>query len=608
MNEWPSFLVERHAQIFALQVAIGGILVIALVLLAARVLRRRSAPLRYGVLFAGILGLLAVPAFVGVGQRFQDVLLESKAPKEETVKIPVEMLADFFAVSEPEAPLAAATAPWSETVGPMLLLAWALGGVVGLGRLVRAMRLQRRGLVGVPWHVTWWTDQRQAKLAQAVGLRQFPEVFSSPVAPMPLVLGLFRPTIVLPELAPASWGQSQWEAVLLHEAAHIARHDPWAALLQQLAVVLFWWCPLVYVLARRLNNLREQICDDYALQGACDGIAYAELLIESAERLIRVKAVPVPVGLLDSARGGLEDRITRLLQKEREPMTKLSLPGKLLGAAFLVTACLLITAASALSQGAAPPTQKKIQIKIIVDGKEVDLNDVQIQRILDAAPQKVQREKAPDGVIAPIDVAVQVKPDPRIEELVRQAEAIKPGSGVEVRRALQGKTAAEMKLLHDVLIQRGGAKPHPEKAALDKKIIVLSADGKILQMHTALPPTGAGAPPRFDNQQQDKKIIVLVIEGGKVTSLQGHDLKAFMEKDLFFNAKVPGPDMNWVAKPTMILPLQGGVPGREPSTTPVPPRVGGNDTEALLRQLERINAELQELRAKLHDTQKRQAK
>jgi beta-lactamase regulating signal transducer with metallopeptidase domain len=577
MNEWPSFLVERQTQIFALQVAIGGLLVSTVALLAGRLLRRRSAPLRYGILFAGVVGLLAAPAFVGVGQRLQGTLLEAEAPTEETVRISVERLAEFLAFPPPEAPPAEAASSWSEAVGPTLVSAWALGIVIGLGRLMRGMGIQRRALLGAPWRAAWWTIERQTQLAKAVGLRKFPEVVLSPAAPMPLVLGLFRPTIVLPEQAPASWGQAQWEAVLLHEAAHVARRDPWSALVQQLGVILFWWCPLVHVLARRLNHLREQICDDYALQGACDGIAYAEVLIESAECLVRLQAVPVPIGLLDSARGGLEDRITRLLQKEREPMTKLSLSGKLLGAACLVAACLLITAATAFS-GGTPPAPKKIQIKIIVDGKEIDLSDIQIQGVAEANPKAPQPEKAPRGAIAPIAVAVQVKPDPRIEELVRQAEAIKPGSGDEVRRALQGKGAGEGNfMLQDVFqsVRVPAGPPVP------------------------VPVIPAG----------DKKIIILSIENGKVIQL--HDLKVLIEKGAVndFNPRpgAGGPATKPMTPGQPPAKVGPGLPLSDP-TRKAPTPANADNNEALLRQLERINAEVQELRKRLDESKHRQAK
>ena len=378
MNTWESLSIPAEARTATLVVAISGVLVSGVVLMAARLLRQRSAPLRYSVLFGGIVGLLAVPALVGVGQYVQAAFA---ADSEEIVRVPAEMLPEFLQRQPLEVPeLHDESAPaWSELIGVVLLSAWGLVILFGFGRLLLGLSRQRRALIGAPWRASWWTEERQACLARKVGLHRFPRVHGSPAAPMPMVVGVWRPTIVLPEQAPAAWGQPQWEAVLLHEAAHIARRDPLAVLAQRVAVLLFWWCPLVHLLARRLNDLREAICDDYALEGPCDRIAYAELLVESAERLVNLRSLPAPLGLIDSAHGGLEERITRLLEKEKQPMTKLSLAGKLLGIGVLLAACMSITAATAFCQ---PPSPKKIQIKIVVDGKEINIADVDLAALL----------------------------------------------------------------------------------------------------------------------------------------------------------------------------------------------------------------------------------
>jgi beta-lactamase regulating signal transducer with metallopeptidase domain len=502
MNTWKSLSIPMEAQMFALQVAISGAVVSGLVLLAARLLRRRSAPLRYGVLLAGVFGLLAVPALVGVGLNVP--LLPAG---EEIVKISAEMLPAFLDRPPLEAPpVVEDSSSIGDTVGTLLLIVWTGFAVLGLMRLLFGLGKQRRAIIGQTWSAAWWTDERRACLAEKVGLRRFPAVHCSPVAPMPMVVGLLRPKIVLPEQAPSTWGQEQWEAVLLHEAAHIARRDPWSALAQCLAVILFWWCPLVHLMARRLNDLREAICDDYALEGPCDRIAYAELLVESAERLVNLRALPVPVGLIDSARGGLEERITRLLAKEKEPMKKLSLAGKLLGASFLVAACLSITAATAFTQ---TPPAKKIQIKIIIDGKEIDLDAANLAALLQAVQPKAEAAPKFNVVIDPSQLKFKVHvdggqrvtlptADPRIEELVKQAEAIKPGSGQDIRRAL---AAAPKPLYH-----------------FDDTVAKIAIDptGKMLHAEA-----GSG-----------KHVIVLTIDAatGKVVQLQGADLKKFLEK------------------------------------------------------------------------------
>ncbi len=298
MNLWESLSVPAEAQAFALLVAISGGAASALALLAARVLRRRSAPLRYGVLFGGIIGLLVSPALVGVGFALQSAFT---SVREETLRIPAENLTNFLALSEPTPPPAVPgddAWPWTDWLGMLVMGVWILGAAIGLFRLVRGLWKQRRILANGDWDSDWWTDERRQALADKVGLRTFPRVCRSPVAPMPMVIGIWRPTIVVPETAPASWTQPHWEAVLLHEAAHIARRDPWAVLAQRIAVLTFWWCPLVHLLARRLNDLRETICDDYALEGPCDRIAYAQLLVDTAERLVHLRTCPAPSDFL----------------------------------------------------------------------------------------------------------------------------------------------------------------------------------------------------------------------------------------------------------------------------------------------------------------------
>jgi beta-lactamase regulating signal transducer with metallopeptidase domain len=484
---WETIAFSGEVRGFGLLLAIVGVVVSGSVLALGRLLRRRSPPLRYAVAFAGVVGLLAAPVMVGVSQSLEGLFAVTT---EETVKIPAEQLAQVLAppgVEDANAPIEA-TAGAGDWVGAALIGLWMLGITVGLVNIGRSIWKQRRALAGAPWQAAWWTEERRQALAEKVGLSSFPPLWQSPFAPLPMVLGVWRPRIVVPEAAPAAWGQSQWEAVLLHEAAHIARRDPLAALAQRIAVVLFWWCPLVHLLSRRLHELRETICDDYALEGSCDGFAYAELLVETAERLVNLRTMPVSVGLLESAHGGLEERIARLLAEEKRPMTKVTLAAKLVGAAALTVACLTITAAAAYSQ--APPPQRKIQIKILIDGKEFDLTDAHLMQHLEAVQKKAAADQAaeahkalgialdvkgvtfsPDGkllyrtdgdkvfihdaatgkIVAVTavkegaafgrfmgHVALQTS-DPRIEELVKQAEALKPGSGAAVRMALLEK-------------------------------------------------------------------------------------------------------------------------------------------------------------------------
>ena len=162
--------------------------------------------------------------------------------------------------------------------------------------------------------------------ARSVGMRRPPAVFTAESVPVPMVAGLLRPVLVLPRGFLQRVSPEQLQAVVLHETAHIAHGDLWVGLLQQLAAVLFWWCSALHVLNRRLSDLREDICDNYVLQIQGDGLKLAEVLVELAaavRRLAQPRLLGV-IGMLDSARGGLEGRIARLLQVEGNTMTRMN--------------------------------------------------------------------------------------------------------------------------------------------------------------------------------------------------------------------------------------------------------------------------------------------
>jgi beta-lactamase regulating signal transducer with metallopeptidase domain len=626
MNFWEANSWPKDVPALALLVALSGVAVSALALAAGRLLRCHSAPVRHGVLFGGVIAMLAAPVLVAFGQSLNGLFAVTT---EETVKIPANQLSDVITGSGmkvPPAPPPSSDA--GDMIGAVLIAAWALGMAFGLAGLVRGLWKQRRALAGEPWQPEWWTDQRRRALAEKVGLRRFPPVWRSPLAPMPMVLGLCRPRIVLPESAP--WGQAQWEAVLLHEAAHIRRRDQWAALAQRLAVIHFWWCPLVYRLSRRLNEVREGICDGYALEGPCDRFAYAQLLVETADRLVTLKTVAV--GLLDSARGGLEARITRLLAKEKRPMTRLTLAGKLLGAAALVLAGLTIMAASAYSQ--APPPQKKIQIKIIFDGKELDLNEETIQLLLakQRDDARIRRKRLSLMRALELDNAN----DPLfIEALIREAEKLKPGSGPAVRKALQqalyeslgaGRKEAIEKLSNEAerltpgsgakflfYLKAGGAKLnpgqrvpppveldfYPPSQALilkDSRIAVATEPGEVLLFDIKVDADtlkkleksglkivpGSMVPRDGQPVPKDPKEI-----SWRIKDLQ--DAGKLQEAAAYAEyLKAVGAMAGWAK-----LRREAALQKQGPAKTP--------DLEAISRQLDRLNVELQELRKRLEN-------
>src|SRR3546814_19484140 len=73
----------------------------------------------------------------------------------------------------------------------------------------------------------------------------------------PISWGVLRPTIVLSPKAVAA--ASEAEAIIAHELAHVARLD-WAKLLgARVACAVFWFNPLVWMLARESRSEERRV-------------------------------------------------------------------------------------------------------------------------------------------------------------------------------------------------------------------------------------------------------------------------------------------------------------------------------------------------------------
>jgi dipeptidyl aminopeptidase/acylaminoacyl peptidase len=170
-----------------------------------------------------------------------------------------------------------------------------------------------------------------------MSLRQAPPIYISPLVPVPLSLGLVRCAIVLPADLAARTEEAQLEAILVHEMAHIIRRDPWLGLAQRMALVIFWWNPLVRRVSNQISTLREDLCDNYVVRAQGGGEHFARTLVDVASHITVHPRLPATVGVLEPDLDSLTERVHRLLGKERDMTTRMSF-----GSTIVVLTCGLI--------------------------------------------------------------------------------------------------------------------------------------------------------------------------------------------------------------------------------------------------------------------------
>jgi len=196
----------------------------------------------------------------------------------------------------------------------VLLLAWLAGALVLLAPLLSSTialwRISARSRVVPDGPITAAVKQLQREIGWDGKVRL---LLGSPDT-MPMVWGVLRPRLLLPSTA-TSWTASLLRGVVLHELAHLRRHDPLSILIAQLALAVHWVNPLAWIAVRQLRVEQERACDDYVLRHGVRASDYASDLIAVATDLRAFRFADAALTMAHPGR--LEGRVTTILDAAR---------------------------------------------------------------------------------------------------------------------------------------------------------------------------------------------------------------------------------------------------------------------------------------------------
>ena len=158
---------------------------------------------------------------------------------------------------------------------------------------------------------------------------------------MPMAFGIRTRSILLPAIAD-TWAEDRRRAVLLHELAHVARHDCLSQAIAAFTCAVYWVHPGVWWMARRLRVERELACDDRVIEAGTMARDYASHLLELAYSLGGHRAPALVVTM--ARRNQLEGRMLAILDDRRNR----AIPGRQHRlAATAIAAAIIVPLASA---------------------------------------------------------------------------------------------------------------------------------------------------------------------------------------------------------------------------------------------------------------------
>jgi beta-lactamase regulating signal transducer with metallopeptidase domain len=358
-------------------------------------------------------------------------------------------------------------------LGTGLVLVWLAVGYGALGRISRTAA----DVTGPEW------QSLMADVVTELGIVTDVKLCASANVSTPCLAGVLRPVILLP-LDVVHWPVERRRSVLLHELAHVSRHDRSTQFLAQFACALVWFSPLHWYAARRVRIERERACDDRVLSTGISPVAYADVLLETA-KAFRFSRSLASTAVAMARCENLEERLLAVLSErtKREATTRAH--------AKLVISLMLPLAVSlgAIRSGdAGKPFQDRD-----MSGAFRDLNGSshaplgagtsKLRRIETGVPSNSLQQRAAE-VVAADSVYARVLPNDGTTELVLTGREIRYGFTSDGMKSLERQSRAS----------KGGAQvalPAFAREGISNMRIVfpirsvrsISLDGKTLTLH-----------------------------------------------------------------------------------------------------------------------------
>jgi len=268
---------------FALPVLVQSSVLIAILLLAELLLRKKvRAVFRY---WLGILVLV------------QLILPPLHSTRVILGYLNLDWIAERMRAVEVSQLPVVSTITWQGAV----FLVW-LAVVIVMGLLLLQRVIFTRRLVSQAKEANGLMTDLLVYCCKCMGVRKKVQLKVSADGTSPVVCGLFRPVILVPDNLTPSLGSRHLRAILLHELAHIKRGDLWMNLVQTILQIIYFYHPLLWLANPMIRRVREQAVDETVLEAMGEKARwYPQRLVDVAKVAFKPPALSLGfMGLVES--------------------------------------------------------------------------------------------------------------------------------------------------------------------------------------------------------------------------------------------------------------------------------------------------------------------
>ncbi len=184
-------------------------------------------------------------------------------------------------------------------------------------------------------------------LIKKVGLSRKVVLLLSSKTNVPMAIGWLKPVVLIPFSMLSGLSPQQLDMLLLHELAHIRRHDYLVNFLQTLVEILLFFHPAVRWASKQMRNEREYCSDDIAVQHSGSSVAYAHTLADTASLCQKHRHHSIPNMAMAASGGDLKQRVIRLLDQQH--CTKSTDSGKWLASFSILISIVFVFSKSSLT-------------------------------------------------------------------------------------------------------------------------------------------------------------------------------------------------------------------------------------------------------------------